>query len=119
MNTNQNKSRIIEDGWMNVLTNVFGTGHRHLVVIGQQMQNKRQSIVEPFLPAPRDKSPMMSKYVVKPCSRKVPVLSDNLTSTRKKANDIEIFTIFVRYSLMQILVVILTKGHILYPSTIL
>ena len=43
MNTSQNKNRVVEAGWMNVLKNVFGTAYHHLAWIG----NKKKSNLEP------------------------------------------------------------------------
>ena len=92
MNTSQNKNRIIEDGWMNVLKNVVGTSYQDLMTVRKKTRNERQTKVKPILPSPR-KFPIMSQNVVKPCNQEIPVVSTNSTSSHKNKNIVEIFTI--------------------------
>jgi len=92
MNTRQNKNRVVEDGWMNVLKNVFGTGYQHLALIGNNIKNQHRTKVKPFLPAPR-KFRLMSRNVVEPCPQEMAIISGNSPSNHKNKKDIGIFTI--------------------------
>ena len=93
MNTSENKNRIVEDGWLNVLKNVFIAGHHHLVSVGNKLQNKHRTRVNQISSSPNECA-NISNSKIKHSPEELPVSSNDSAYTNNNDNGIEIFTMF-------------------------
>ena len=95
MNTEHNKNRVVEDGWRNVLKNMFQICKSDLPLSDNEVENVRQRNVQPTSSSAKDSS---RPTVVKENNKQGKPMHNGRNSND---NDLKIFTIFRNPSIIE------------------